>query len=89
MKVRKQKQREKTGFVMRNVPSRVKESQGVLNLHLILLLSVFLFDMVTSQSNTNPPQKPAPRREEREERSKQGRNEEDEVMTEKAVKLLN
>lgn len=63
MKVRKQKQREKTGFVMRNVPSRVKERQGVLNLHLILLLSVFLFDMVTSQSNTNPPQKPAPREE--------------------------
>lgn len=48
---------------MRNVPSRVKERQGVLNLHLILLLSVFLFDMVTSQSNTNPPQKPAPREE--------------------------
>lgn len=76
---------------MRNVPSRVKERQGVLNLHLILLLSVFLFDMVTSQSNTNPPQKPAPKEEEGkrgEERSKQGRNEEDEGKTKKARKGL-
>lgn len=87
MKVRKQKQREKTGFVMRNVPSRLKERQGVLNLHLILLLSVFLFDMVTSESNTNPPQKPAPREEAGKRGEEQARKEGMEKMKERLKRL--
>lgn len=54
-----EKKREKTGFVWRNVPQsreRVKTSVSLL----ILLLSVFSSDMLTSQSNTNPPQRITP-----------------------------